>query len=265
MARSAFYTLWSSAATSLETTQEVCCPTQCELTHRRELLEPMRGYDPRTCGLRNRCSTTELHRRRDGGCSRRSARRWQATRRASVVPRSPRRCRLAPRCPQLAGGPLAPPVPSTHPSATSTPSSLRLSAPTSPPSTHPNWASSSSRKIASRKSPRPSDSLATPASPRSASVRVDPIGTPAAASVDPRPSAEITCVSDALRNRCSTTELHRRRDGGCSRRTARRSQATKRPSIALDRPSVPPGAPPFAPRPQPSPLSRVLSRAGATC
>jgi hypothetical protein len=172
----------------------------------------MRGYDPRTCGLRNRCSTTELHRRRDGGCSRRSARRWQATRRASVVPRSPRGAAaraLGSRAP------AAPPAP--HPSATSTPSSLRLSAPTSPPSSHPSCASSSSRKIASRKSPRPSDALATPASPRSASVRVDPIGTPAAASVDPLPSAEIACVSDALRNRCSTTELHRRGSGVITR------------------------------------------------
>jgi hypothetical protein len=52
--------------------------------------EPMRGYDPRTCGLRNRCSTTELHRRRDGACSRRTGRRWQATRRLSVAPRSRR-------------------------------------------------------------------------------------------------------------------------------------------------------------------------------
>ena len=149
----------------------------------------MRGYDPRTCGLRNRCSTTELHRRRDGGCSRRTARRWQATRRAPSSSRSP---------------------PPAHPSATSTPSSRRLSAPTSPPFSHPSCACSSSRKIASRKSPRLSDSPASLRSPRSTCVRVDPIGTPAAASVDPLPSAEIACVSDALRNRCSTTELHRR-------------------------------------------------------
>ena len=26
------------------------------------LMEPVRGFEPLTCGLRNRCSTTELHR-----------------------------------------------------------------------------------------------------------------------------------------------------------------------------------------------------------
>ena len=28
----------------------------------REEMEPVRGFEPLTCGLRNRCSATELHR-----------------------------------------------------------------------------------------------------------------------------------------------------------------------------------------------------------
>jgi hypothetical protein len=146
-----------------------------------------------------------------------------------------------------AGGGAAPAWP--HPSATSTPRSLRLSAPTSPPSSQPNCASSSSREIASRKSPRPSDSLAKPASPRSASVRVDPIGTPAAASVDPLPFAEIAYGSDALRNRCSTTELHRRGNG-----------------VVLDEPrgdGKPPGAPPARRPPGSAGALAGLGRGGA--